>query len=171
MSQDLKILGYFNIKGYKFTDDDIKKIKKNVATQLILIIEQMKESIGVKIEDGLEKNVLFENDYKYLKVPRFLSHIICDDIVEKFTGKVGIAKNKIFFTADKTGRKQIYQIYYDEYNIFDFSQVNKMKDVLLSAIIKIFIELNGRYGGYEKIKIDEKLWEYNFVYLYQSCKV
>jgi hypothetical protein len=46
-----------------------------------------------------------------------------------------------------------------------------MKDVLLSAIIKIFIELNGRYGGYEKIKIDEKLWEYNFVYLYQSCKV
>jgi hypothetical protein len=42
LSQDLKILGYFNIEGYKFTDDDIKKINKNVATQLILIIEQMK---------------------------------------------------------------------------------------------------------------------------------
>jgi hypothetical protein len=70
--------------------------------------------------------------------------------LKNFTGKVGIAKNKIFFTADKTGRKQIYQIDYDGYNIFDFSQVNKMKDVLLSAIIKIFIELNGRYGGYEK---------------------
>jgi TolB protein len=123
LSQDLKFSGYFNIDGSKFTDD-IEKIKKNITTQLILTIGQKKENISVKIEDGLEKNILFENDYKYLKDPRYLSHIICDDIVEKLTGKVGIAKSKIFFTADKTGRKQIYQIDYDGYNLKQITNVD-----------------------------------------------
>jgi len=122
LSQDLKFSGYFNVEGIKFTDD-IEKTKKEIVTQIIITGEQKGEIINVKVEDGLEKNLLYEYSYKISKDPRFLAHMICDDIVEKLTGKPGIAKSKILFTSDRTGKKQIFQIDYDGFNLKQLTNV------------------------------------------------
>ncbi|MCM8832678.1 MAG: hypothetical protein NC816_01980, partial [Candidatus Omnitrophica bacterium] len=116
ISQDLKFSGYFNIKGVKFTDD-IEKTKKEIVTQIFITGEQKQQMINIKVSDGFEKSILYENSYKLSGEPRFLGHIISDDIVEKLTGKPGIAKSKILFISDKTGKKQIYQIDYDGFNL------------------------------------------------------
>ncbi|MCM8767701.1 MAG: hypothetical protein NC921_02825 [Candidatus Omnitrophica bacterium] len=116
ISQDLKFSGYFNIEGVKFTDD-IEKTKKEIVTQIFITGEQKQQMINIKVSDGFEKSILYENSYKLSGEPRFLGHIISDDIVEKLTGKPGIAKSKILFISDKTGKKQIYQIDYDGFNL------------------------------------------------------
>ncbi|MFN4227655.1 MAG: hypothetical protein ACK4F0_05900 [Candidatus Ratteibacteria bacterium] len=123
LSQDLKFSGYFNVEGYKFTDD-IEKTKKEIITQIIITGHQIQQIINIKVEDGLEKNLLYEGSYRLTGDPRLLGHIICDDIVEKLTGKVGIAKSKILFISDKTGKKQIYQIDYDGFNLKQITNVD-----------------------------------------------
>ncbi|MCX7916516.1 MAG: hypothetical protein N2589_00055 [bacterium] len=116
LSQDLKFSGYFKIEGTKITDN-IEKVKKEVVTQIIIMGEQKQEVMNIKVEDGLERRVLYENVYNILKDPRYFAHIVCDDIVEKLTGKPGIAKSKILFTSDKQGKKQIFMIDYDGFNL------------------------------------------------------
>jgi TolB protein len=123
LSKDLKFSGYFNVEGVKFTDN-IEKEMKGMVTQIIIIGEQKGEILNIKVEDGLEKNLLFESSYKLLKDPRELAHLICDDIVEKLTGKRGIARSKILFTSDKTEKKQIYMIDYDGYNLKQLTNVD-----------------------------------------------
>ncbi|MCM8785346.1 MAG: hypothetical protein NC827_09220 [Candidatus Omnitrophica bacterium] len=123
LSCDLKFSGYFNVEGIKFTDN-IERTKKEIVTQIIITGEQNQQIINIKVEDGLEKNFLYENSYKLTGDPRYLGHIISDDIVEKLTGKPGIAKSKILFISDKTGKKQIYQIDYDGFNLKQITNVD-----------------------------------------------
>ena len=115
-SRDLEYSGYFKINGIKLIDD-IEKIKSEIKTQIVITGEKKQEIIIIKVEDSYENKILFENNYKLSYQPEYLAHIICDDIVEKLTGKKGIAKSKILFVCDKTGKKQIYMIDYDGFNL------------------------------------------------------
>ncbi|MGC8976978.1 MAG: hypothetical protein ACP5OB_05080 [Candidatus Ratteibacteria bacterium] len=122
LSDDLKYSGFFNILGFKIVDE-IEKIKKEILTQVIIIGEKKKEIINIKVEEGLEGKIIFEKDYKLIE-PRYLAHTISDDIVEKLTGKQGIAKSKIIFASDKTGKRQIYMIDYDGFNLKQITDVD-----------------------------------------------
>lgn len=115
LMKDLEYSGYFNVEGIKFTDD-IEKAKKETVSQIIIIGEKIKDLLLIRVEDGIEKNLLFEKQYNFSENPRFLAHTVNDDIVEVLTGKPGIARSKILFVSDKTGKYQIYQIDYDTHN-------------------------------------------------------
>ena len=123
-SKDLEYSGYFKVNGIKLTDN-IEKTKNEIKEQMIITGEKRDEIIDIKVEDGIEGKIIFENNYKLSYQPVYLAHTICDDIIEKLTGKKGIAKSKILFVCDKTGKKQIYMIDYDGFNLkqitdFDF---------------------------------------------------
>lgn len=123
ISNDLKYSGFFNVEGFKITDN-IEKVKKEIETQIIITGEKKQEIINIKVEDGIEKKVIFENNYKITNEPGYLAHTICDDIVEKLTGKVGIANSKILFTSDKVGKRQIYMVDYDGFNLKQITDVD-----------------------------------------------
>ncbi len=121
-SQDLVYSGYFKIEGLKITEN-IERVEKEIITQIVITGEKKQELLNVKVKSGIEKNVILDNYYKLTQNPKDLAHWICDDIVEKLTGKPGIAKSKILFTSDKTGEKQIYQIDYDGDNLIQITDV------------------------------------------------
>ncbi|MCM8803831.1 MAG: hypothetical protein NC833_01070 [Candidatus Omnitrophica bacterium] len=139
---DLKYSGFFNIEGFKITND-VERAKKEIVTQIIIIGERKQDILSIKVENRIEGEIIFENNYK-LNEPRYLSHIICDDIVEKLTGKPGIAKSKILFTSDKVGKRQIYIIDYDGFNLKQITDV----DYLINYP-KYFERNNILYVSYE----------------------
>lgn len=123
LAQDLEYSGYFNVEGIKFTDN-IEKAKKQTITQIIITGEKKENLFLIKVEDGIEKNLLFEKQYIFSEDVRYLAHIINDDIIQALTGKPGIAKSKILFVSNKTGKYQIYQIDYDGYNLKQITDFN-----------------------------------------------
>jgi len=52
-----------------------------------------------------------------LKNPRYFAHIVNDDIIFALTGKAGIARSKILFVSNRTGKYQIYISDYDGENV------------------------------------------------------
>lgn len=122
LPQDIEYSGYFNVKGFEITEN-IEKAKKGVSTPLIIAGEKENGKLNLKVERNVEKEILFENNYNLNIEPRYLSHIICDDIVEKLTDKPGIAKSKILFVSDRTGKKQIYIVDYDGFNLKQLTDV------------------------------------------------
>ncbi|MCM8818520.1 MAG: hypothetical protein NC915_03460 [Candidatus Omnitrophica bacterium] len=122
-SNDLKLSGYFKLEGIKFTEN-IEKTEKEIMSGIIITGEKKQDILNIKVKDGIEKKILYENNYKFIQNPREFAHIICDDIVEKLTGKPGIATSKVFFTSDKTGKNQIYLIDYDGYNLIQITDLD-----------------------------------------------
>ncbi len=60
--------------------------------------------------------------------PRYLVHYVSDQIVESQTGRKGIARTRIAFTADRgTREKHLYIMDYDGHNIRKISNIKEVK--------------------------------------------
>jgi TolB protein len=57
---------------------------------------------------------------------RRTGHILADNIVRLLTGRRGIADTKIAFANDSTGRKEIYMVDYDGYNLVKLTKDNSI---------------------------------------------
>lgn len=116
ISRDLDYSGYFSVSESKFADN-LDLTKKRYPTELVFLGERTKEGIKVVLEDMLDEKILFEKGYgRAENAPEYLAHKICDDIVLHLTGKPGIAKSRILFVSNSTGRHQLYQVDYDGEN-------------------------------------------------------
>jgi len=122
-SRDLYYSGYFNVEEQKFVKD-IEKSKSEFPVNIIISLRKEKGGIKVSVFDNLEEKVLFEKNYMLLKNSRYFAHIVNDDIVFALTGKTGIARSKILFVSDRTGKYQIYISDYDGENVKQITNFN-----------------------------------------------
>ena len=76
-----------------------------------------------RVTDRVRKSELFANRYEG-ETPRSQAHALADDIVLKVTGKPGIARSKIAFKGENTGRMEIYISDYDGANARPATQDN-----------------------------------------------
>ena len=68
----------------------------------------------VRLENGAGGEAVFERFYRQDAAwPRALAHRIADDVVKAATGRGGIARTRIAFVNDSTGRKEVYVMDYD----------------------------------------------------------
>jgi len=121
--RDLYYSGYFNVEAQKFVKD-IEKSKNEFPVNIIISLRREKEGIKVDVFDNLEEKILFEKDYKFLKNPRYFAHTVNDDIIFALTGKPGIARSKILFVSDRTGKYQVYISDYDGENLKQITDFN-----------------------------------------------
>lgn len=128
---DLLLSRYFKVIE---TEDDIindknleylSTIGKYSVTADIKIADQITAIIS--IYDNISKNTILKKSYSSSAISlRKIAHTISDDIVEKITGKKGIATSRITFSNDSTGYKEIYMIDYDGENLH---QMTKHKSI------------------------------------------
>lgn len=77
-----------------------------------------KLAASAKLIDLRSNEASFERYYKQdARFERSLAHKISDDVVEAVTGKRGIARTRIAFANDQTGKKEIYIADYDGANL------------------------------------------------------
>lgn len=73
-----------------------------------------------------QKAVLAKSFKSSTKSLRRTAHILSDQIVKLLTGQRGIADTKIAFANDSTGRKEIYMVDYDGYNLTKLTRDNSI---------------------------------------------
>jgi TolB protein len=73
-----------------------------------------------------QKAVLAKKFISSAKGLRRSAHTISDQIVKLLYGKRGIADTKIAFSNDSTGRKEIYMVDYDGYNLVKLTKDNSI---------------------------------------------
>jgi TolB protein len=73
-----------------------------------------------------QKAVLAKSFKSSAKSIRRTAHILSDNIVLLLTGRRGIADTKIAFANDSTGRKEIYMVDYDGYNLAKLTKDNSI---------------------------------------------
>jgi len=74
--------------------------------------------VEAKMYDVASGQVIWKQSYLGKNTEyRLVAHNISDEIVRRFTGEFGIANTKIVFANDSTGKKEIYIIDYDGYNL------------------------------------------------------
>ncbi len=123
LSKDLFYSGYFNIKSENFVED-IEEAKQDFPVNIIISVKSEKGNIVVSVFDNLEEQELFRKNYNILKDPFYFAHVVNDDIVLFLTGKPGIAKSRVIFVANKTGKYQIYVCDYDGRNLKQITNFN-----------------------------------------------
>ncbi len=121
--RDLYYSGYFNVEAQKFVKD-IEKSKNEFPVNIIISLRREREGIKVDVFDNLEEKVLFKKNYKLLKNSRYFAHTVNDDIIFALTGKPGIARSKILFVSDRTGKYQVYISDYDGENLKQVTNFN-----------------------------------------------
>jgi len=73
-----------------------------------------KLAVSVKLANATGGEAVFERFYRQdLAWLRALAHRIADDVVKAATGREGIARTRIAFVNDQTGRKEVYVMDYD----------------------------------------------------------
>jgi TolB protein len=73
-----------------------------------------------------KKAVLAKSFKGSTKSLRRTAHILSDQVVMLLTGKRGIADTRIAFANDSTGRKEIYMVDYDGYNLVKLTKDNSI---------------------------------------------
>ncbi len=73
-----------------------------------------------------QKAILAKNLKSSNKTLRRSAHIFSDQIVKLLMGKRGIADTRIAFANDSTGRKEIYMVDYDGYNLVRLTRDNSI---------------------------------------------
>lgn len=73
-----------------------------------------------------KKAILAKNFRGTTKSLRRTAHILSDQIVKLITGNRGTADTKIAFANDSTGRKEIYMVDYDGYNLTKLTKDNSI---------------------------------------------
>ncbi len=68
-------------------------------------------ALAAKLFDVGTGETLLERYYR--EEPRRAAHALADDVIEKLTGKHGIARSRIAFAANGTGHKELYVVDYD----------------------------------------------------------
>lgn len=125
LERDLTYSGYFSVEEATFVENpDIAK--KKYATQIILQGIKTPEGIKVVVEDNLEEKILFEKYYRVDNNPSYFAHTVNDEIVMHLTGKPGIARSKILFVSNATGKYELYCIDYDGENIKQITNTDYM---------------------------------------------
>lgn len=125
LKRDLNYSGYFNVEEATFVESP-EIAKKRYTTQITLQGIKTTEGIKILVEDNIEEKILFEKHYNLDTNPSYLAHIINDDIVMHLTGKPGIAKSKILFVSNATGKYEIYCIDYDAENLKQITTTDYM---------------------------------------------
>jgi len=123
LSNDLSYSGYFNVESKNFVKD-IEGNKDNFPVNIIISVKKQDNKIEVNVFDNLEETSLFEKNYNIMDDPFYFAHIVNDDIVFALVGKPGIAKSRIIFVSDKTGKYQIYMCDYDGRNLKQITNFN-----------------------------------------------
>ncbi|HOL22271.1 MAG TPA: hypothetical protein PLQ41_05410 [bacterium] len=125
IKRDLIYSGYFNVEEAAFVESP-EVAKKRYATQITLQGIKTPEGIKIVVEDNLEEKILFEKYYRVDIDPSYLAHTVNDDIVLSLTGKPGIARSRILFVSDATGKYEIYCIDYDGENLKQLTSTDYM---------------------------------------------
>ncbi|MCM8820696.1 MAG: hypothetical protein NC932_01930 [Candidatus Omnitrophica bacterium] len=125
LKRDLTYSGYFTIDDALFVEST-EIAKKKYVTQIILQGIKTTEGIKVVVEDNLEEKILFEKDYRKAEDASYLAHTVNDDIVLHLTEKPGIARSKILFVSNATGKYEIYCIDYDGENLKQITSTEYM---------------------------------------------
>ena len=73
-----------------------------------------------------QKAILAKNLKSSAKSLRRSAHILSDQIVKLLMGKRGIADTRIAFANDSTGKKEIYMVDYDGYNLTKLTRDNSI---------------------------------------------
>ncbi len=121
LAQDLEYSGFFTVKEARFINN-LEREKKKYLTELLLYNISQKEKIKFVVEDLLDNQRIFEENFEILSNPRSFAHLVNDKIVLALTGKPGIAQTKILFVSDRDGTSQIYSIDYDGENFKKITQ-------------------------------------------------
>lgn len=139
LRSDLMRTRYFEIEENIGTVDannlsaSLKLARKQQADYLLFgLIEQVKENtweIKAFLYDTQSQTaVLARKLTSSAKGLRRAAHLFSDQIVKLLYGKRGIADTKIAFANDSNGRKEIYMVDYDGYNL---TKLTKDKTIVL----------------------------------------
>ena len=94
-----------------------KKADYLVFGELALMVNGSWEIKAFVYDTQSQKAVLAKKFVSSTKGLRRAAHLLSDQIVKLLYGKRGIADTKIAFSNDATGRKEIYMVDYDGYNL------------------------------------------------------
>ncbi|MCM8772959.1 MAG: hypothetical protein NC922_07910 [Candidatus Omnitrophica bacterium] len=157
LSRDLTFSGYFKVKGFKIVEN-IERFEKEVVSQFIITGEKEKDFLNIKVKNGITKEVILENNFVIIKDSKKLAHIISDYIVEKLTGRPGIARSKILFTSTRTGKNQIYIVDYDGDNLIQLTNVDYLVNFprYLRKNDILFVSYEDNWAKIAKMNIDTK---------------
>ncbi|MCX8082192.1 MAG: hypothetical protein N3D17_02170 [bacterium] len=159
LKRDLYYSGYFNVEEAIFVESP-EVAKKRYTTQITL--QGIKTSDGIKIvvEDNLEEKILFERYYRTDVNASYLAHTVNDDLVLHLTGKPGIARSKILFVSNASGKYEIYCIDYDGENLKQLTNTDYMVHYPRWLIPNQEIVHISYEGGWPKlVKMDLKTGE------------
>lgn len=139
------------------TEENLNYLSKTARYSLTALIKA-EESISIittLYDNNLKEPILKKSYTSSLESLTRMAHIISDDIVEKITGKKGIAHSRITFSNDSTGYKEIYMIDYDGENLYQMTNHKSISIVpkWSSDGNKIFYT-SYRYGNPDLFVID-----------------
>jgi len=120
LSKDLINSDWFEVKNLSFKENFYiqseidEALSKNNAS--VLIVCKNEEKLRVQAYDTLEKNMLFEFSMETSNSPVQLAHRVSDEIVQRITGKPGIATSKIIYITRQDSFYKLAMADYDGSN-------------------------------------------------------
>ena len=128
LRSDLYRSRYFNIEetepaqisslGQQFSSLERKNILYYVFFNFIATENEDVWQIKAFLYDTSNKKALLGKSFKVpLRSVRKSAHIFADQIIKMLTGKRGLSTTRIAFANDNSGRKEIYIVDYDGYNL------------------------------------------------------
>ena len=125
LKRDLGYSGYFFVEDARFVEDP-EVFKAKYITPITLQGIKTPQGIKVVLEDNLDERILFEKHYSPGSNPSYFAHTVNDEIVFQLTGRQGIARSRILFVSNSTGKYELYAVDYDGENLKQITSTDYM---------------------------------------------